>query len=291
MTNNAANANMTKGDGELPTLVPVDGKINDKLLTAEEECELARLAAEGNRDAEEKLVYSNQRLVAMIAFRYVGVCKALDFDDLKQAGNIGLMQAVKLFDPSKGFRFSTYAIWWIRQSITREIADKDKTIRIPVHISDRLSKIRRLSSEIEQQTGRQATVEEIAAAMDMPPEKVEELWYSSLSATTVSLDKPIGEEGENTLEDFLIDERNSPQDESDADQLRQSIEQVLAMLSPREQVVIKLRYGLTDGMPHTLEDVGATYGVTRERVRQIEIKALRKLRSPKIGKLLGDFRY
>ena len=263
---------------------------NDGLLTAEEELELAKRSAAGDEAAREKLVYCNQRLVAMVAFRYVGACHGLEFDDLKQAGNIGLLQAVKQFDYKKGFRFSTYAIWWIRQAITREISDKDRTIRIPVHVSEQLTKIRKTAAQIEQQTGNPATAQDVAAALDRPVKKIVGLWDMAWNNPTVSLDKPMGDDGDVTVENFLmIEDDNTPQSNADKDELRQQIGSAVSLLSPREQAVIKMRYGLDDGMPRTLEEVGAAYNVTRERVRQIELKALRKLRSPKVKAILNDF--
>lgn len=264
---------------------------DDGLLTAEEETELAKLSSAGDLAAREKLVCCNQRLVAMVAFRYVGACHGLDFDDLKQAGNIGLLQAVKLFDYKKGFRFSTYAIWWIRQAITREISDKDRTIRIPVHVNEQLLKIRKTAMRLEQQTGNPATAQEVAAALDQPEQKIVGLWDMAWNNPTISLDKPMGEDGDVTIENFLpVEDGSTPQNDSDAEQLKQQIVAVVKLLSPREQAVIKMRYGLTDGTPHTLEEVGAAYHVTRERVRQIELKALRKLRSPKVKAMLNDFK-
>ena len=263
---------------------------SDDLLSAEEEIELAKRSAEGDVEARNILVCKNQRLVAMIAFRYVGMCKGLEFDDLKQAGNLGLIQAVKMFDYTKGYRFSTYAIWWIRQAITREIADKDRTIRLPVHIGETVLKIRRTAAKIEQQTGTPATIEDVAAALDMPPQKIKELWEMAWTTPTVSLDKPIGEDGDSTLESILTDPSDSPQEQADAAELKTKVSGVLSRLSPREQAVIRLRYGLIDGRPRTLEEVGEEYHVTRERVRQIEAKALRKLRSPRLSAMLNDFR-
>ena len=263
---------------------------SDDLLSAEEEIELAKRCAAGDMEARNILVCKNQQLVAMIAFRYVGMCKGLEFDDLKQAGNLGLIQAVKMFDYTKGYRFSTYAIWWIRQAITREIADKDRTIRVPVHISEVVQKIRRTAAKIEQQTGKPATLEDVAQALDMPLSKIKELWDMAWTTPTVSLDKPIGEDGDNTLESILTDTSESPQEQADAAELKDCVSDVLSKLSPREQAVIRLRYGLIDGRPRTLEEVGEEYHVTRERVRQIEAKALRKLRSPKLSSMLNDFR-
>lgn len=261
-----------------------------ELLSAEEEIELAKRSAAGDVEARNILVCKNQRLVAMIAFRYVGMCKGLEFDDLKQAGNLGLIQAVKMFDYTKGYRFSTYAIWWIRQAITREIADKDRTIRIPVHIGETALKIRRTAAKLEQQTGKPATVEDVADVLDMPPQKIKELWDMAWTQPIVSLDKPIGEDGDSTLESILTDESVSPQEQADAAELKNRVSGVLSKLSPREQAVIRLRYGLIDGRPRTLEEVGEAYHVTRERVRQIEAKALRKLRNPKLSGMLSDFR-
>ena len=262
----------------------------DRLLTEEEETELAKRSAAGDLDAREQLICCNQRLVSMIAFRYVGLCHGLEFDDLKQAGNIGLMQAVKLFDYSKGFRFSTYAVWWIRQAITREIADKDRTIRIPVHVNEQLVKIRKTAAKLEQQTGMPAAPADVAATLGISTEKVEDLWDLAWGTPTVSLDKPIGDDGDITMESFLADEDNTPQSDSDAQQFKQQIAAVVSILSPREQAVIKMRFGLLDGTPHTLEEVGLAYRVTRERVRQIEAKAIRKLRNPKIIAMLKEFR-
>lgn len=264
--------------------------LGDELLTAEEESELARLAVSGSIAARDRLIFANQRLVAMIALRYIGVCRGLEFDDLKQAGNIGLMQAVRLFDPSKGFRFSTYAIWWIRQAITREIADRDRTIRLPVHINEQLLRIRRTASRLEQQTGCRPDPQDIADALNEPIEKINELWELVWASPVVSIDKPIGEEGDTTLEGMLVDEGATPQELSDASQMRTQMQAAISLLSPREQAVIRMRFGLLDGTAHTLEEVGEAYGVTRERVRQIEAKALRKLRSPHVRAMLGDFR-
>lgn len=275
-------------DGSTVTALGNDS--SDELLTPEEEYEVASRAMQGDKAARDKMACANQRLVSMVAFRYVKMCRNLDFDDLKQAGNLGLLQAIRLFDPNKGYRFSTYAIWWIRQAITREIADKDRTIRLPIHVNEQLSRLRRVAAEIEQKTGRKATNEELAAEMGEPLEKIEDLASLAFVTPTVSIDKPIGEDGDSTLGDFLLDDGESPQDVSDAEQLRSQMMQAIALLSPREQAVIKLRYGMTDGRPHTLEEVGAAYNVTRERVRQIEAKALRKLRGPKISALIKDFR-
>ena len=260
------------------------------LLSEEEELELCKRAAGGDESAKEKLIYCNQRLVAMIAFKYVGVCHGLEFDDLKQAGNIGLMQAVKLFDYTKGFRFSTYAVWWIRQAITREISDKDRTIRIPVHVNEQIIKIRKAAAKIEQETGNTASAAEIAAAVDIPLEKVEDLWDLAWGNPVVSLDKPVGDDGDITIENFLADEENTPQKDSDAEQIKSQVAAAVALLPPREQAVIKMRFGLADGIPHTLEEIGERYGVTRERVRQILCKAIRKLSSPKIKALLKELR-
>ena len=263
---------------------------DNALLSEEEELELAKRSAEGDEEARERLVYCNQRLVAMIAFKYVGMCHGLDLDDLTQAGNIGLMQAVKLFDYTKGFRFSTYAVWWIRQAITREIADKDRTIRVPVHVNELINKIRRAVSQIEQQNGVVATAADVAEEIGVSVEKVESVWDMAWGTPIVSLDKPMGEEGDVTLENFLADEDNTPQKDSDAQQLKTQVAAAVALLPPREQAVIKMRFGLTDGSPHTLEEIGDAYGVTRERVRQILSKALRKLSSPKIKALLKDLK-
>lgn len=260
------------------------------LLTAEEEYALAVRIKNGDKAAREKLICSNQRLVGMVAGRYVSVCKELEFDDLKQAGNIGLIRAADLFDCEKGYRFSTYAVWWIRQAITREIADKGRSVRLPVHISEKMTKFRRVAAGIEQATGRPATPEDVAKALGEPLEKITELWDFVVSDPTVSIDKPLGETGESTLGDLLADEHTPlPADATEVKELRVQIERALAHLSPRENMVMRVRFGLDDGIPKTLEDVGEMFGVTRERVRQIESKALRRLRSPRISKILRVF--
>lgn len=260
-----------------------------ELLTAEEERELAKRAQAGDKAARDRFICSNQGLVKMLAYKYVNACVGLDFDDLCQAWNIGLMTAVERFDPDKGYRFSTYAIWWIRQAITREIMDKDNPVHIPVHVHEKLHAVKRVMADIAQKTGRSATVKEVATVLGEPEEKVATYIGVLSSGSTVSIDKPIGDDDSATLIDMLESDGLSPEEIADAVQLRMAIEKALDKLPPREQAVLKMRFGFTDGKAHTLEEVGAAYGVTRERVRQIETKALRKLRNPLVVKLLKEF--
>lgn len=261
----------------------------EALLTPEEEYDLARRAKNGDTEARDRLVCANRRLVSMVAGKYIKSCRYLEFDDLQQAGNLGLMQAVRLFDCDKGYRFSTYAIWWIRQAITREISDKDRTVRLPIHVNEQLSRIRRASAKIEQKTGNPAAPEEIADFLGEDVAKVNELLSIAYAAPTVSMDKPLGDDDGATLGDMLEDGGVSPQETAETEQLRDQINKAVAMLSPREQAVIKMRFGMVDGRTHTLEEVGEAYNVTRERIRQIESKALRKLRGPKFAALLKGF--
>ncbi|MCC8357427.1 MAG: RNA polymerase sigma factor RpoD [Oscillospiraceae bacterium] len=260
------------------------GKI--PLLTQEEELALAMRMAEGDEDAKKRMAEANLRLVVSIAKRYVG--RGMLFLDLIQEGNLGLLKAVEKFDYTKGYKFSTYATWWIRQAITRAIADQARTIRIPVHMVETINKVIRVSRQLLQELGHDPTAEEIAEEMNLPPEKVREIL--KIAQEPVSLETPIGEEEDSHLGDFIEDEGVSePSEAASFTLLKEQLMSVLDTLTPREKKVLELRFGIIDGRTRTLEEVGKEFNVTRERIRQIEAKALRKLRHPSRSKKLRDF--
>ena len=256
------------------------------LLTPEEEIDLATRMSQGDEKARARLSEANLRLVVSIAQRYVG--RGMQFLDLIQEGNLGLIKAVEKFDHTKGFKFSTYATWWIRQAITRAIADQARTIRIPVHMVETINKVKKVSSQLLHKNGHEPTSEEIAAELDMPVDKVREIMR--VAQEPVSLETPIGEEEDSHLGDFIQDEdAPAPADAASHTLLKEQLGDVLSTLTAREEKVLRLRFGLEDGRPRTLEEVGKEFDVTRERIRQIEAKALRKLRHPSRSKKLKDF--
>ena len=256
------------------------------LLSAEEEVELAIRMSEGDVAAKKRLSEANLRLVVSIAKRYVG--RGMQFLDLIQEGNLGLIKAVEKFDHTKGFKFSTYATWWIRQAITRAIADHARTIRIPVHMVETINKVKKVNSQLLHENGHEPTNEQIAEKLEMPVEKVREIMR--VAQEPVSLETPIGEEEDSHLGDFIPDEdAPAPSDVASHTMLKEQLAEVLSTLTPREEKVLRLRFGLEDGRSRTLEEVGKEFNVTRERIRQIEAKALRKLRHPSRSKKLKDF--
>ncbi len=282
--NDDASADSVSTDDPVKVYLKEIGRV--PLLSPEEEIELSIKIAEGSDYAKKRLSEANLRLVVSIAKRYVG--RGMQFLDLIQEGNLGLIKAVEKFDYTKGFKFSTYATWWIRQAITRAIADQARTIRIPVHMVETINKVKKVSSQLLHKNGHEPTAEEIAAELEMPAEKVREIMR--VAQEPVSLETPIGEEEDSHLGDFIPDdEAPAPADAASRMLLREQLRDVLGTLTQREARVLSLRFGLEDGRPRTLEEVGKEFDVTRERIRQIEAKALRKLRHPSRSKKLKDF--
>lgn len=286
--------NQSYHDMELPPGLKVDDPIRQylkeigrfPLLTGEEEVMLAQRIQQGDVQARERLTEANLRLVVSIARRYNG--RGMSFLDLIQEGNMGLMKAVEKFDYTKGFKFSTYATWWIRQAITRAIADQARTIRIPVHMVETINKYIRISRQLLQDTGREPTTEELAQVMDITIEKVQEIM--KIAQEPVSLETPIGDENDSSLKDFIEDQEiMTPADSAAYTLLKEQMDQILDTLTEREEQVLRLRFGLDDNRPRTLEEVGQVFNVTRERIRQIEAKALRKLRHPSRSRHIRDY--